>query len=841
MPDTDTVSRLLLENRELNKRIALQEEKSSEMEKAEKALQGSEKRYRRLFESAKDGILILDADTGEVVDVNPFLTRLLGYPHETFCGKRLWEIGVFKDIAASKEAFQTLQDHEFIRYEDLPLESRNGNIVEVEFISNVYQVDSNRVIQCNIRDITERKRVELRIKKGSQLESALLRIDTQILAGADTRDVMGTACEAIVEMGYRMCWIGQPDPDYIVRPVASKGFTAGYPENIDIRWDDSSEGKGPTGSAIRTGRSCVIQSIHESPLFGPWRKKAIGHGFRSVAAFPLKSGEGEVIGVLNVYSDKEGAFGDEEVVRLGMFAQQCSLAVSNARRIESLRDTKQRLAFHVKEMPLAYIVWDLGFGVAEWNPAAERIFGWKPNEAIGKRAYDFLVPPEERPRVKGEWLKLLEGDKPSPSFAANVRKDGKIITCEWFNTLLRDASGIVSGVQSMVHDVTEKAELERQLQTAQRMEAVGTLAGGIAHDFNNALTGVIGFAEMLKMKIEGNEHALSDLDQIFRGAERASVLTRQLLTFARRQINEPVNLDLNTVIANILKLVTKIVGEHIEIRTSLSKSLPTIRADVGQIEQVLMNLVLNARDAMPGGGQLLVETGLTDLGPEYVRHHPYMKPGSYVVLTVSDTGFGMDQNTQERAFEPFFTTKGLEKGTGLGLAMVYGIVKQHNGFIHLYSEPGTGTTFKIYLPPVETVPDVVISSKSSEIRGGTETVLLVEDDEMVRRLIERTLMDLGYTVLIARDGEEAVDMFRKNGDRIDLAILDLVMPRKGGKEAYEEMRKVKSDLKVIFMSGYTAEVVHESFVLIAGIPFLSKPFGPGVLARKVREVLDKAT
>jgi PAS domain S-box-containing protein len=839
MSDTNIVNQLRLENRELNRRIALQEETSLEKENAGKALEDSEKRYRRLFESAKDGILILDADTGKVVDVNPFLVRLLGYPYDTLCGKHIWDIGVFKDIAASKEAFQTLQDHEYIRYEDLPLKTHYGHPVDVEFVSNVYQVDNNRVIQCNIRDITERKLVEVRIKKGFQLESALLRIDTQILEGVDSREALGTACEAIVAMGYRMCWIGQPDPDHIVRPLAYEGFTAGYAENINVRWDDSSEGKGPTGTAIRTGRPCVIQSIRESPLFGPWRESAIGHGYRSMAAFPMKSGEGEVIGVLNVYSDREGAFGDEEAGRLGMFSQQCSIAIMNARRIESLRDANQRLTFHVSRMPFAYIVWDLGFRVVEWNPAAERIFGWRKNEAIGKRVHELIVPVEAQPHVERVWSKLLEGDERSYSLNANVRKDGKSITCEWFNASLRDASGNVSGVLSMVHDVTEKAELERQLQTAQRMESVGTLAGGIAHDFNNALTGVIGFAELLKMKLEGNEPALSDLNEVFRGAERASVLTRQLLTFARRQIMDPVNLDLNTVIANLLKLVSKIVGEHIEIRTILAKSLPTIRADVGQIEQVLMNLVLNARDAMPNGGELLVETGLEDLDAETIRNHPYMKVGSYVVLAVSDTGIGMDQKTQDRVFEPFFTTKGLEQGTGLGLSMVYGIVKQHRGFIHVYSESGKGTTFKIYLPPITAAPDVVISSKPLEIRGGTEIVLLVEDDDSVRRLMEQTLINLGYTVLVARDGEEAVDVFRKNRDRIDLAILDVVMPQKGGKEAYEEMRKARADLKVIFMSGYTANAVHESFVLIAGIPFLSKPFGPGVFARKVREVLDK--
>ena len=350
-----------------------------------------------------------------MVDVNPFLVRLLGYPYDTFCGKHIWEIGSFRDIAASKEAFQTLRDHEYIRYEDLPLETQYGHPVDVEFVSNVYQVDNNRVIQCNIRDITDRKRAEERIKKGYQLEASLHRIDTQILEGADTGQVMGTACEAIVEMGYRMCWIGQPDPDLIVRPVAIKGFTDGYPESIDIRWNDSSGERGPTEIAIRTGKPSVVQSIRESPIFGPWRESAIGRGYLSMAAFPLKSAEGKAIGVMDVYSDREGAFGDEEVGRLGMFAQQCSIALMNAQRIETLRDANQRLAFHVSRMPFAYIVWDPGSVVVEWNPAAERIYGWKASEAIGRNACELIIPEEARSEFEREWSKLLKGDESSSS------------------------------------------------------------------------------------------------------------------------------------------------------------------------------------------------------------------------------------------------------------------------------------------------------------------------------------------------------------------------------------------------------------------------------------------
>ena len=386
----------------------------------------------------------------------------------------------------------------------------------------------------------------------------------------------------------------------------------------------------------------------------------------------------------------------------------------------------------------------------------------------------------------------------------------------------------------------EREKLQKQLQVAQRMEAVGTLAGGIAHDFNNALMGIFGFTEALKGKLSGDERALSDLYEIMRSAERASMLTRQLLTYARRQIIDPVNLSLNKVVTDLMKLVSKLVGEQIEIQMSLAKDLPAIRADVGQIEQVVMNLVLNARDAMPSGGKLAIETGLAQIDAEYCRRHPYAKAGTHVVLAISDTGIGMDKTIEERAFEPFFTTKEPDKGTGLGLSMVYGIVKQHDGFINLYSEPGIGTSFKIYLPAVEGSAAAVVSSKPSEIPGGTETILLAEDDESVRRLVERTLTDLGYTVLVTRDGEDAVEAFRKNGERINLALLDVVMPRKGGKDAYGEMQKVKQDLKVVFMSGYTSDAIHESFELNPGIPFLSKPFSRGALARKVREVLDKA-
>ena len=538
---------------------------------AEEKLRESEDRYRDLVEHSQELICTHDLE-GRLLSVNPWAATVLGYSPEELLRMKFQDFLVPEMRHGFEKYLEEMRTHGTARGR-MWVQTRNGERLLWEF-KNTLRTEgvTEPVVRGMAQDITERRRAEERIKRAFQLESALLRIDTQILEGTDTREVMGTACEAIVEMGYRMCWIGQPDPERIVRPVACKGFNDGFLENTDIRWDDTAEGKGPTGIAIRTNKPCVIQSIRESPIYGPWREIAIGHGYLSMGAFPLKSGEGgEGIGVLNVYSDREGTFGDEEVGRLGMFARQCSIALMNARRIETLRDVSQRLAFYVDRMPLAYIVWDLDFAVVEWNPAAERIFGWTADEAIGRNAYDFIVPAEVRHQVESVWSKLFEGGESGYSLNANVRKDGKIITCEWFNALLRDASGNVGGVLSIAHDVTEKTEMERQLQTAQRMEAVGTLAGGIAHDFNNALTGIVGFGELLRMRMAGDESALRDLDEILRCAERAATLTRQLLTFARRQVIEPVNLNLNTLVGDLMMLIGKVVGEHIEVKTSLGK------------------------------------------------------------------------------------------------------------------------------------------------------------------------------------------------------------------------------------------------------------------------------
>jgi len=404
---------------------------------------------------------------------------------------------------------------------------------------------------------------------------------------------------------------------------------------------------------------------------------------------------------------------------------------------------------------------------------------------------------------------------------------------------LKDVAGhVVSAIETLM-DVTEKKALEAQLMQAQKMESVGLLAGGVAHDFNNILTAIMGYANLLRKKLEKDGQATAYIEQILASSERAANLTRSILAFSRKQIIDPKPIRLRDVITQLQKLLLRIIGENIELRTFMPPQETAIMADAGQIEQVLMNLCTNAKDAMPDGGILMIETEFVEFNEEYVRRHAFAKTGKYMSLSVTDTGHGLDENTRERIFEPFFTTKETGKGTGLGLSIVYGIVKQHNGLINVYSELGKGTTFRIYLPTIEQDAAALAVPALPPVIGGAETVLLAEDDAAVRELSKNILEEYGYRVMLAEDGEDAAKQFRANPGSIDLLVLDVMMPKKSGKAVYDEAREQKPGIKALFMSGYTANMIHKKGILDAGIEFITKPFSPNAFLRKVREVLDK--
>lgn len=400
---------------------------------------------------------------------------------------------------------------------------------------------------------------------------------------------------------------------------------------------------------------------------------------------------------------------------------------------------------------------------------------------------------------------------------------------------------LVRSNERLRQEIQEKAQLQSQLLQSQKMEAVGRLAGGVAHDFNNLLTAIGGYGHFLRDSLPAGDKRREDVEEIMKAAERAAGLTRQLLAFSRQQVLQMKVLDCNALVAELEKMLRRIIGEDVELVAELSKETGRIKADPGQIEQVLLNLVVNAKDAMPGGGRITIGTTNVELGEEYARMHLQVKQGSYVMFSVADTGCGMDESTLSRIFEPFFTTKEQGKGTGLGLATVYGIVKQSGGGIYVYSEPGQGTVFKIYFPRVdEAAQPVAAPAAPRGAAAGTETVLVVEDDEMVRKFVQRALAEAGYQVLAARDPAAAVELCERHASPIHLILSDVVMPQMHGPELMKKLTLLRPQARVIFMSGYTDTAVAHRDLVASGVPFLQKPLAPGVLTRKVREVLDAA-
>ena len=487
---------------------------------------------------------------------------------------------------------------------------------------------------------------------------------------------------------------------------------------------------------------------------------------------------------------------------------------------------------------------ETGIQISVHGPV-EKVLGYRPEELSGMNAFEFVHPDD----VETNWKFYIDGVRQSGATMRSEfrfrHKNGTWIDVEIVGTnLLHDP--IVQGMIINVRDITgrkkdeaERSKLEEQLQQAMKMEAVGRLAGGIAHDFNNLLTVIEGNVELMKMKIKPADPLLRSLDTIYKAAESAASLTRQLLAFSRRQIIEPKTLNLNDLIGNMMKMLPRLIGEDISLQAALDKDLGSVQVDPGQFEQVLVNLAVNARDAMPDGGQLVIETSNVDLDEEYCARHSHVQPGKFVLLAVSDTGCGMSTEVKQHLFEPFFTTKARGQGTGLGLATIFGTVKQAGGGIEVYSEPGHGTSFKIYLPRVEGPAGRLIQDKTDlEMPHGKETILIVEDEASVRELAVRILKRLGYKALSAPNGGEAFLLVEKHKGPIDLLMTDVVMPGMNGRELAERLIRIQPTMRVLFTSGYTENIIVHHGIVEENLNFIGKPYTMQALAQKIREVLE---
>jgi PAS domain S-box-containing protein len=593
-------------------------------------------------------------------------------------------------------------------------------------------------------------------------------------------------------------------------------------------------------AALSNGaRPDVILSDHNIPGFGGAEALALAQRMAPEVPFILVTGSlDDETAVAYLKNGATDYILKDRVIRLGPAVVE-ALERSRARKALKRHETLLRQIIDANPNLIFVKDWDGRFVLV--NQAIAEVYGTTVDQLVGRTDADFNPNAEEVTHFLRDDREVMLSGRPKLISEEPVTNPTTQET-RWFQTIkvpLRmpdDGSSTLLGVAT---EITERKRLEEQLMQSQKMEAVGQLAGGVAHDFNNILTAIVGYSDLLAAELSGNPRHLEDLEEIRKAARRAAALTRQLLAFSRKQVLEPRIIDLNDVVENLDKMLRSLIAENIELKTVLAPDLDAARADLNQLEQVIMNLSINARDAMPEGGTLTIETANATLDHDYAAHHVSVIPGDYVMVAVTDTGCGMDERTKARIFEPFFTTKPAGRGTGLGLSTVYGIVKQSGGNIWLYSELGKGTTFKVYLPAIRALPEDI--GKPVPQLGGRasgETILLVEDDEQLRRLAHRALAAQGYTVLEADRGSTAIDIARRHEGAIDLLLTDVIMPDTNGRKLAEMLLPARPGLRILYMSGYPDGAIAAHGMLEAGVAYLAKPFTTEAIVRRVREVLE---
>jgi PAS domain S-box-containing protein len=911
----------------------------------EQALRASELSYRRLFEAAQDGILILDVETGRITDVNPFLFNLLGFSRDEMIGKTVGELSPFKDIEENKVMLSRLQKDGYVRYEDLPMETRDGRKIAVEFVCNVYQAGDLQVIQCNIRDITKRKLAEA----NSNLLAAIVQSSDDAIVGKDldglitswnrgAENIFGYPAGEMVGTSIRRLIPAdrQDEEDRILENVGRGESVLHFEtrrQTKDGKLIDVSVTVSPIKDAAGrvTGVSKVLRDVSERKAAEEKirqlnagleqrvaeRTAQLQSANQELEAFSysvshdLRAPLRHVMGFVDLLQKEAGASLSEKSLRylatisgsakrmgeliddLLSFSRvgRAEIKMSDLNLDELVKDTLgdfqeeitgRNIALQIRPLPgvradrallrlvlvnlisnavkftgqraeasieiscapdedgQAVIFWNTKGQITEANDSFLKLTGYtRADLEAGPIDWISMTPPEYADRDQHALTELAASGVCTPFEKEYVRKDGSRVSILIGAATFEDSP--TEGV-CFVLDLTERKKLEHQFRQSQKMEGFGQLAGGVAHDFNNIL-GVIQMQSDLLVD-DGflTPEQLDCAKEISGAAQRAAALTRQLLLFSRKETMQARDLDLSESINGVTQMLRRILGEHIHIQFKFALLPLFLHADAGMLDQVLLNLAVNARDAMPKGGQLIIETSAVNFDETVRTQSAQTRPGSFVCLSVSDTGCGIARENLSRIFEPFFTTKDVGKGTGLGLATVFGIIQQHQGWINVYSEVGRGTTFRIYLPRLNKPSSATQKpepAKLANLRGGTETILLVEDDDFVRPSICNSLSRLGYRVFAVANGIKALEVWAARRDEIDLVLTDLVMPGgMNGKDLGERLLRENPKLKVIYASGYSADIVSEEFVLKEGVNFLTKPFQAQKLAQTIRQILD---
>jgi PAS domain S-box-containing protein len=763
------------------------------------ALRESEQKFSTIFNKSSLPAVLSRAPDFAFVDANDAWVELFGYGKEELIGKNSCELGINRDAKRRDRTIEEILQQQQVLNLEQTLYTKHGRAVTV--LTNVAAISfgGERYALTMLQDITERKRAEAEVVAGKmKLEAALASMSDAIFIS----DVEGRFldCNEAFATFHKFS-----NKEECVRT------REGFRTILEISLPDGGVAPYEQWPISRALRGEVVSSAEYT-----LRRKDTGQTWVGSYSFaPIRDKEGAITG--SVVSARD--------------------ITDTKRAEESLRESEERYRTLVESAQVAIFI-NRNNRIEYANAAAQRLFGVPgADEVIGRSPYDFMHP-EYHQEMADRIKTLLEGGSVTVKEARVVQAKGGERFVEVTAVGFVDHRG--PALLVMMQDVTERKQLEEQLRQAQKMEAIGQLAGGVAHDFNNILTVITGLSNLLQMDGSLAPDQSEKVEQIILAADRAAQLTRGLLAFSRRQVMLPRHADLNQIVHQVQKFLARTIGEDIHFKAVLKETPLPVTVDSGQIQQVLVNLATNARDAMPRGGELTLETDCQQFNEDFVERHGYGIPGRYAVITLSDTGCGMDEETRSRIFEPFFTTKEVGRGTGLGMAIVYGIIRQHNGFINVYSEPGRGSTIRIYLPITQYSEGAAQEKKEKKApRQGTETILLAEDEASVRKMVEELLRQFGYQVIVAVDGDDCVRKFSENRGNIDLILMDLIMPRKSGYHAYQEIHEMQPDVKVIYTSGYTADFIKNRGVFEEEIDLVMKPVQPLDLVQKVREVLDR--
>jgi len=792
------------------------------------ALAQSEARYRTLVEHASDGIFITDQE-GYYVDVNTSGCEMLGYSREELLRMHIRDLIPAEDIAAEPLKLDDIRAGKRV-VNRRRLKCKDGHLLPVEISATL--LPDGRLLGIT-RDISQRMQAEEEIRRRNRELALLNRIIAASVSEPKPELILETACRELalafdVPQAAAALLNEQKTGAVIVAEYLTEGRPSGLNEIIPV------EGNPSFQYLLSRKAPLAVDDAQHDPRLAPIHDLMRRRGTVSLLLLPLIV-KGEVVGSLGLDATSPRHFTPEEVSLAWNVADQVASALARA----WLDEERRRLSAAIEQTAESVVITDTEGTILYVNPAFERTTGYSRAEAVGRNPHILKSGKQDAAFYKELWDTITAGRVWQGRFI-NRRKDGTLYIEDATITPVRDERGTIVNYVAVKRDVTRELQLEEQYYQAQKMEAVGQLTAGIAHDFNNLLTAINGFAELMQLQLPPEDPLQELVGQLLSSGRRAAALIRQLLTFSRRQIIEPQVLNLNDVVIEMERMLRRVIGENIELETVLAPNLWPVEVDRAQMEQVVVNLAVNARDAMPNGGKLIIETANVVLDDEYVARHLEVQPGEHVLLSVSDNGVGMSLEVKAHLFEPFFTTKERGKGTGLGLATVYGIVKQSGGSIWVYSEEGEGTTFKIYLPRAKGVPQPLRPPEAGrEIPSGVETVLVVEDDDGVRELAQRVLQRQGYTVLTARNGQEALELSNRHPTPIHLLLTDVIMPGLSGRELAEQLQAHRPDLKLLFMSGYTDEAIARHGVLSPGVALVQKPFSPVELARKVRAVLDE--